>query len=254
MGAKEYFQLLCLALMKVAFVYILITVLILLAASFWKKWQRVILWSAGITIFVLLLFSVVIGWCNVQNSVHVFTLFTGIVVAGIYVIYAERMHKKLLTIKADAVLSAKDECIDKQPDAQQKDEEQTAHSQEVSISAVESAGEEVILTSRLDTPLARDIFQKAEQAGLIAKEGTHYKWSSNKNRVLLAYMCGRIYCNDKCEYDKVEKKYIWHSGKGVFPGSDLGHLFDEQNLSQYRQNRKGATAPEDFQIIDKLFN
>ena len=254
MDTREYFQLLCLALMKVAFVYILITILILLAASFLKKWQRVILWGAGITIFVLLLFSVVIGWCNVQNPVHLFALVTGIVMAGLYVKTAERLHKKLLAIKTDADFSAKDECVEEQPNSQQKDEEQTVHSQEESISAVETVGDEVMLTSRLDIPLARDVFQKAEQVGLIAKEGTHYKWSSNRSRVLLAYMCGRIYCNDKCEYDKVEKKYIWHPGKGVFPGSDLGILFNEQNLSQYRQNRKGATAPDDFQIIDKLFN
>lgn len=254
MEAKEYFQLLCIALMKVAFVYVLITVLILLAASFLKKWQRIILWSAGIAIFVSLLFSVVIGWCDVQNFVHVFTLFTGIVIAGLYVIFAERLHKKLQATKTDAVLSAKVENIEEQPDTQQKDDVQTTDSQTESISDVETAGEEVILTSRLETPLARDVFQKAEQAGLIAKDGSRYKWVSRKNKVLLAYMCGRIYCNDKCEYDKVEKKFIWKAGKGVFPGSDLSNLFNEPNLSQYRQNRKGATAPEDFQIIDKLFD
>lgn len=254
MDAREYFQLLCLALMKVAFVYILITVLILLAASFLKKWQRMILWGAGITIFVLLLFSVVIGWCDAQNNVHVFALVIGIVVAALYVITAERLHKKLQAIKTDVALSTKDERIKEQPDARQKDEDQSAHSQEESISAVQTAGEEVTLTSRLDTPLARDVFQKAEQAGLIAKEGTRYKWVSSKNKVLLAYMCGRIYCNDRCEYDKVEKKYIWKHGDGSFPGKDLANLFDEQNLSQYRQNRKDRTAPEDFQIIDKLFN
>lgn len=47
----------------------------------------------------------------------------------------------------------------------------------------------VVLSKILDT--ARKVFAKAIEAGYITECGSFYKW--NNSKILLAYMCGRIY-------------------------------------------------------------
>lgn len=50
----------------------------------------------------------------------------------------------------------------------------------------------IVLTGQLKTELAEKVFAKAIEVGYMKEEGSHYKWTESK--VLLAYMCGRIYC------------------------------------------------------------
>lgn len=58
----------------------------------------------------------------------------------------------------------------------------------------DSERNKITLPPRLDTELARKIFDKAIEEGYIIINDNHYEWTLNK--VLLAYMCGRIYCED----------------------------------------------------------
>ena len=68
----------------------------------------------------------------------------------------------------------------------------------------------VTLPSRLDTELARKIFDKAIEEEYIIINDDHYEWTLNK--VLLAYMCGRIYCEDYPEKTIYDEKMYWMPG------------------------------------------
>lgn len=86
-----------------------------------------------------------------------------------------------------------------------------------SVSEEQSVGDEgaVVLTGMLNTELAVKVFAKAIEAGYMSEKGSHYKW--NDSKVLLAYMCGRIYCGDKPVYSDMDEKSFWKFGRlGVF--------------------------------------
>lgn len=72
----------------------------------------------------------------------------------------------------------------------------------------------IVLTGQLKTKLAEEVFAKAIEAGYMKEEGSHYKW--NESKVLLAYMCGRIYCGDYHERLKMETKTYWKFGMELF--------------------------------------
>lgn len=110
----------------------------------------------------------------------------------------------------------------------------------------------VTLPPRLDTELARKIFDKAIEEGYIIIDDDHYEWTLNK--VLLAYMCGRIYCEDYPEKTKYDDKPFWMPGRvELFPGTELDKLFNMKDLTQSRHTRKNKAAPTGSEKIDKLF-
>ena len=110
----------------------------------------------------------------------------------------------------------------------------------------------VTLPSRLDTELARKIFDKAIEEEYIIINDDHYEWTLNK--VLLAYMCGRIYCEDYPEKTIYDEKMYWMPGRvELFPGTELDKLFNMKDLTQSRHTRKNKAAPTGFEKIDKLF-
>ena len=95
----------------------------------------------------------------------------------------------------------------------------------------------VTLPPRLDNELARKIFAKAIEEGYIIIDGDHYEWTLNK--VLLAYMCGRIYCEDYPEKTIYDEKTYWMPGTvELFPGAELDKLFSMKDLTQSRYTRK----------------
>lgn len=115
-----------------------------------------------------------------------------------------------------------------------------------------SGHDKVILPPRLDTEAVRRVFAKAIEEGYIISDGDHYEWTLNK--VLLAYMCGRIYCEDYPEKTIYDEKTYWMHGKiEFFPGADLDRLFNITDLTQSRHTRKNKVAPTGFEKIDKLF-
>jgi len=109
----------------------------------------------------------------------------------------------------------------------------------------------IVLTGQLKTELAEKVFAKAIEYGYMKEEGSHYKWTESK--VLLAYMCGRIYCGDYPERLKMETKTYWKFGMELFPDTELCVLFATSDIGQSRQNRKDLTVPKNFQKIDIFF-
>lgn len=81
----------------------------------------------------------------------------------------------------------------------------------------------VVLSGTLNTELAKKVFGKAIETGYMEEHGSHYKWKESK--VLLAYMCGRIYCGDYPECIKMETKTYWKFGMELFPDTELCALF-----------------------------
>lgn len=106
----------------------------------------------------------------------------------------------------------------------------------------------VVLSGTLNTELAKKVFCKAIEAGYMEECCSHYKW--NDSKVLLAYMCGRIYCGDYPERFKMETKTYWKFGMELFPDTELCALFATSDIGQSRQNRKDLTVPKNFQKID----
>ena len=110
----------------------------------------------------------------------------------------------------------------------------------------------VTLPSRLDTELSRKVFDKAIDEGYIIINDSHYEWTLNK--VLLAYMCGRIYCEDYPKKTIYDEKMYWMPGRvELFPGAELDKLFNMKDLTQSRHSRKNKAAPIGSEKIDKLF-
>ena len=109
----------------------------------------------------------------------------------------------------------------------------------------------VVLSGTLNTELAKKVFGKAIEAGYMEECGSHYKW--NESKVLLSYMCGRIYCGDYPEHLKMETKTYWKFGMELFPDTELCALFATSDIGQSRQNRKDLTVPKNFQKIDIFF-
>lgn len=123
-----------------------------------------------------------------------------------------------------------------------------------SVSEEQSVGDEgaVVLTGMLNTELAVKVFAKAIEAGYMSEKGSHYKW--NDSKVLLAYMCGRIYCGDKPVYSDMDEKSFWKFGRlGVFPDTELSNLFEMPDLGQSWSNRKDLAVPAKSKEIDKFF-
>lgn len=109
----------------------------------------------------------------------------------------------------------------------------------------------MIIPRRLNTTLARKTFSKAIYAGYISVNGTHLIW--NDSTVLLAYMCGRIYCKDRSEKVPHDNKYCWEKGQDGFPNAELSRLFQREGISQARLNRNSATVPKESEEIDIFF-
>lgn len=120
------------------------------------------------------------------------------------------------------------------------------------VEEVVSVDAEIILSETLDTELARKVFAKAIEAGYMKEDGTHYIW--NESKVLLAYMCGRIYCGDKPTVSNIDDREFWKFGRtAFFPDTELNNLFDVSGLGQSRSNRKDLPVPTKSTEIDKFF-
>lgn len=110
----------------------------------------------------------------------------------------------------------------------------------------------IIPNNSLDTRIAREIFPKAIAAGMIIVDGNHFIWKESK--VLLAYLCGRIYCNDEPELIKLDKKTHWKLGnRRSFPDDDIRQLFNIAGVGQTRINRRDSFAPINHEKIDDFF-
>ena len=208
-------------------------ILILVFAAMFKRHQRIILWSAAIVIFTGTLLLIGLGVIdlikdNRPNMTVVTGVFFALCISGVLACGAEKLHAKNREKDKQTIQAVKNH-----PEAQ-------------------NASERVVLSGRLDTPLARTVFSKAVEAGYMEEAGSHYSWKGTK--VLLAYMCGRIYCGDVPEYSKHEQKSFWKFGNGLFPDVELNALFEQAGIGQSRQNRRDMPVPANAGEIDKLFS
>ncbi len=208
-------------------------IFILVLATVFRRHQRIILWSAAILIFTGTLLLVGLGTIdlikdNRPDIVVIAGVFFALLLSCALACGAEKLH-------------AKNREKDKQTIQAEKNQTE-----------VQDALEKVVLSGRLDTPFARTVFAKAVAAGYMEEAGSHYSWKGTK--VLLAYMCGRIYCSDVPEYSKHEQKSFWKFGNGLFPDAELNVLFEQTGIGQSRQNRRDMAVPANAGEIDKLFS
>ena len=207
-------------------------ILILVLVTVFKRHQRAILWSAAILIFTGTLLLVGLGTIdlikdNRPDLVVVAGVFFALLLSCALACGAEKLHFKNREKNKSMI--------------------QTGNIQ----SEEQNTSKGVVLSGRLDTPLARTVFSKAVEAGYMEEAGSHYSWKGTK--VLLAYMCGRIYCGDVPEYSKLEQKSFWKFGNGLFPDVELNTLFEQTGIGQSRQNRRDMPVPANAGEIDMLF-
>lgn len=220
-------------IMQIILLQICAFILILVFAAMFKRHQRIILWSAAIVIFTGTLLLIGLGVIdlikdNRPNMTVVTGVFFALCISCVLAFGAEKLHAKNREKDKQTIQAGKNH-----PEAQ-------------------DAPEKVVLSGRLDTPLARTVFSKAVEAGYMEEADSHYSWKGTK--VLLAYMCGRIYCGDVPEYSKHEQKSFWKFGNGLFPDVELNALFEQTGVGQSRQNRRDMPVPANAGEIDKLFS
>ena len=177
-------------------------VLVLLLSILFKRYHRIIMWSAAIVFFIGTLLLIGLGIIdpvkdNHPDPVVITGIVTALILSGLFAYGAEKLRIKLREKNQQTVQS-----IDNQPECP-------------------DSPKGVVLSGRLDTSLARTIFAKAIEAGYIEEVGSHYSWKGTK--ALLAYMCGRIYCGDYPEYSKYEQKTFWEFSS---PMSSLTHYLN----------------------------
>lgn len=209
-------------------------IFILVLATVFKRHQRIILWSAAILIFTGTLLLVGLGTIdlikdNRPDIVVIAGVFFALFLSCALACGAEKLHAKNREKDKQMV----------QPKNSQSEGQNTPKG--------------VVLSGRLDTPLARAVFAKAVEAGYMEEDGSHYRWRKG-TKALLAYMCGRIYCGDVPEYSELDRKSFWKFGNGLFPDAELNTLFEQTGIGQSRQNRRDMAVPTNAEDIDKLFS
>ena len=221
-------------MLQIIFLVIGLCIVVLALSFAFKRYARLILWSSAITLFAGTLLLVGIGVINpIDGDNSGSTTFWG----------------TIITLISGAALAF---CAERLKEGNKgKIKVQNGNS---SVSEEQSVSDEgaVVLTGMLNTELAVKVFAKAIEAGYMSEKGSHYKW--NDSKVLLAYMCGRIYCGDKPVYSDMDEKSFWKFGRlGVFPDTELSNLFEMLDLGQSRSNRKDLAVPAKSKEIDNFF-
>ncbi|MDD4800328.1 hypothetical protein [Bacteroides pyogenes] len=224
-------------MLQIIFLVIGLCIIVLALSFAFKRYARLILWSSAITLFAGTLLLVGIGVINpIDGDNSGSTTFWG----------------TIITLISGAALAF---CAEMLKEGNKgKIKVQNGNVTETSIFGGQTVANEgaVVLTGMLNTELAVKVFAKAIEAGYMSEKGSHYKW--NDSKVLLAYMCGRIYCGDKPEYSETDEKSYWKFGRmGVFPDTELSNLFEMPDLGQSRSNRKDLAVPAKSKEIDKFF-
>ena len=219
--------------LRVACILIAGFFIVLVVTYIYKLNNRKVFWGVGLTTIISILILLGLGilrpsWGTETGMAVIVGISTAIGCAITLIYAAEDLHqKKRIKVKKIA---------------------ETESVQEDMV----SDHLKVTLPSRLDTELSRKVFDKAIDEGYIIINDSHYEWTLNK--VLLAYMCGRIYCEDYPKKTIYDEKMYWMPGRvELFPGAELDKLFNMKDLTQSRHTRKNKAAPIGSEKIDKLF-
>ena len=169
-------------MLRITFLAIGLSALLFFIAYIFKKYQRGILWAMALLLFIGTSLMLGFGFIKVSengeaNHLAIFSVILSFACSGIFACGAEKIHE--VSLKATSAHEA------------QANEPQEVSSSEQVISGEDVAdnNEDVHLPTKLDTPLARQVFQKALDANLMEIDNNHYKWNGTK--VQIAYMCGR---------------------------------------------------------------
>ena len=251
------------AMLQVVFMAVGLAVLTFVIAFQLKKWQRAILWTVALMLFVGTSIMLGVGVLKLyEDGIVNHAVLLGITLAYacsfIFVYGAEKTHKALLqnSPSSEKPVNQIEQVVEEElPQSRQAADDELPKSEQAigeELLQPEKVEGHVELSGRLNTPLAQQVFTRAIEKGLMEEVGNHYKW--NESKALLAYMCGRIYCGDYPKYSARDVKSYWKPGRTeFFPESDLNALFEETALGQSRQNRKGEAVPMGSKKVDDLF-
>lgn len=213
------------------YIFIILYVIAFLVAAFaLKRYQRTILWVGALILFFITMLSIGLELYVPKGLAGVLLPCLALVVSGLMVLVAEKQNSIKLAkdVNDEGIIN----------------NEAPNDSEDINI--------DIELPDKLNTALARKIFKKAIHEGFMEVQEGKLNW--NKSVVLLAYMCGRIYCGDKSEFHKRKQKYYWRLGKGGrFPDGLLQSLFRVKNLGGARQKNRETTVPDGAEIVDKWF-
>lgn len=213
------------------YIFIILYVIAFLVIAFaLKKYQRTVLWIGALILFFITMLSIGLGLYVPKGFTGVLQPCLALVVSGLMILVAEKQN----SIKS----ANNDNCDGENNNETQED------SGDIDFG--------VKLPDKLNTPLARRIIKRAIADEFMEVQDGTLKW--NKSVVLLAYVCGRIYCGDKPEFQKRKQKYYWRLGKGGrFPDGLLQALFGVKNLGGARQKNRDTTVPDGAELVDKWF-
>lgn len=227
-------------MLQVAFLAVGCGVGVFALAFLFKRYQRAILWGTAILLFIGTSVCLGLGGINIfkegqVNHAALLGVTIAYIYAAVFVLGAEKVHKLQTPIitQSEEDLSAE----------QIKDNSSDQPEQDNKILA---------LPDSLNRNNAEAIFNAAIGAGLMETGGSHYQWK--KSKVLLAYLCGRLYCGDISKYSPADGKSFWKPGRTeFFPDTELCELFQQTDIGQSRQNRKELPVPLGYEEVDKLF-
>jgi len=99
--------------------------------------------------------------------------------------------------------------------------------------------------------LQRDAFCRAFDMGLLGEKNGRIV-SHFKTKAMLAYFCGRVFCNDYSK--RIFRNVVWKRGDGVFPETDLNKIFGTKRLRELRNKHiRKQTIVRGFEVVDNLF-
>ena len=139
--------------------FLVFIVLVLIAAHFFHRYERAIFWSVALFLFIGVLVLLGTGVLKIikdghANSGALFVAFMCLITAGVLVI---------ATQEPESFIRKRRKAISKNSSSDAPQEQ-----------------ESVVLTRKLDTPLAKEVFAKAINEGLMEVNGSHYKWSGQR--------------------------------------------------------------------------
>lgn len=245
---------------QVFFGFLAFTIILLVFLTIYKKKQREIFWIVGITLFTSLLLLVTFNVLDLNKRLDLVIVGCGLVFSGFYVYAGEKAHKKFSKpIAVDVTKTNEEEesketidNVEVQEIEEIKVESSNGDKENQSTNISEAPSWIELLPPSLATDLATKVLSRAISDRLITVEDGYMQWHG-KSKALLAYMCGRIYCDDFSEYEKGTGRNKWKQGKNIFPDTALNSLFNETALAQSRKNRELSQCPEGFRKIDGLF-
>ena len=144
-------------MLQITFLALGLSGLLFAIAYFFKKYQRGILWAAALILFIGTSLMLGLGLIKVvengvANHLAVFSVILSFACSGIFACGAEKIHEASLK-KASLSLS---ETQGKEPHEEATPEQELSKMEEIP-----NDNEDVHLPAKLDTPLARQVFQKA---------------------------------------------------------------------------------------------